>query len=138
MVGRQTRPHRDLDLLIPLRQTLRAFESLTSSGFRLETDWFPTRFEVVDQHGVVVDVHPIRLESDGTARLELPDGGWWHFDADSLNGHGVVGDRPVRCVSVAQQVRDHTGYEPAASDRHDIAALKERFGIDVPSLYERD
>lgn len=132
LVGRQTRVHRDLDLLIPLPRTLRASEALSRAGFELETDWFPTRFELVDRQGAVVDVHPIRIESDGTARLELPDGSWWHFDPESLDARGIIGGRTVRCVSVAQQVRNHTGYEPSDSDRHDMAILVEHFGIEPP------
>lgn len=133
LVGRQTRTHRDVDLLIPLPGTLQASGALSRAGFELETDWFPTRFEVVDRQGAVVDVHPIRFDPDGTARLELPDGTWWHFDAESLDGRGVIGGRSVRCMSVAQQIRNHTGYEPSDSDRHDLAVLAERFGIDVPA-----
>ena len=41
LVGHQTRPHRDLDLLVPLRRTLQAHTALSRMGFQLETDWFP-------------------------------------------------------------------------------------------------
>lgn len=135
LVGRQTRPHRDIDLLVPLRHTLQAYEALSGAGFWLVTDWFPTRFEVVDDDGAAVDVHPIRFDRDGAARLELPDGGWWHFDAESMDGRGVIGGRTVRCMSVDQQVRNHTGYEASDSDRHDMAVLVERFGIQAPTSY---
>ena len=133
LVGRQTRTHRDLDLLVPLPQSLQAANALSSAGFTLETDWFPTRFEVIDRHGAVVDVHPIRFDPDGAARLELPDGEWWHLDAESFDGRGAIGGRSVRCMSVAQQVRNHTGYEPSDADRHDLALLAEQFGLDVPT-----
>ena len=41
----------------------------------------------------------------------------------------VVAGEPVPCLSAAQQVRFHQGYEPADRDRHDMAQLRRVLGI---------
>jgi lincosamide nucleotidyltransferase A/C/D/E len=45
---------------------------------------------------------------------------------------GVVGGRPVRCLTPQLQVRHHLGYPLRPTDRHDLGLLAERFGVAVP------
>ncbi|MFI6506407.1 nucleotidyltransferase domain-containing protein [Streptosporangium sp. NPDC050855] len=42
---------------------------------------------------------------------------------------GVIDGVPVPCLSVAQQVHFHQGYEPTDRDRHDMARLRDVFGV---------
>jgi lincosamide nucleotidyltransferase A/C/D/E len=42
---------------------------------------------------------------------------------------GTVLDSAVPCLSPEQQVYFHQGYEPADRDRHDMAQLRQAFGI---------
>ena len=135
LVGHQSRQHRDLDLLVPFQQMLSVHELLLANGFAVETDWLPTRFEMVHADGRIVDVHPIRLEDNGGARLELLEGGWWLFDAEALSGRGSVNDKPVRCVSVAQQIHNHSGYDPTHKDRLDMDLLCGHFALELPAPY---
>jgi lincosamide nucleotidyltransferase A/C/D/E len=135
LLGAESREHRDLDVLIPHSETIASYETLRGAGFRLTTDRFPTRFEMIDGAGSVVDVHPIRLLEGGGAELELTDGRSWTYEASSLDGHGVIGDEPVRCLSVEEQVRTHVGYEPTAVDIGDMRRLAQRFGLDLPEPY---
>ena len=135
LLGEQTRPHRDLDVLVPLKRVLDVHRLMLDRGYRVETDWFPVRFELVHASGSRVDVHPVRLDEAGGARMELPDGGWWTFTPDSLTGVGAIAGRPVPCVTVAQQFENHLGYEPTATDRADIAVLAEAFSLPIPDSY---
>ena len=64
LVGWDTRPHRDLDVIVPMHQVLRAVETLHQEGFKVGEDWFPVRFEMVDTRGRVVDIHPVRKQQD--------------------------------------------------------------------------
>ncbi len=137
LVGHQTRPHRDLDLLIPLPKTLTAHRVLLAGGYVMESDWYPVRFEMIHPAGRAVDVHPIRMEGDGGGRLELENGDWWRFDAEALSGRGTIGDRACRCLSVAAQIRSHTGYEPTDKDTSDMKVLATRFDVQLPSSYAR-
>ena len=135
LLGRQTREHRDLDIILPLPQTLTAYSILLNEGFRVETDWFPVRFEMLDSLNRAVDVHPVRVHDDGSADLEMLDGGLWHFDAEAMSGRGTIGTKRVRCQSVREQIRSHTGYEPTDIDRADMALLAEHFGVELPEPY---
>lgn len=135
LVGYQTRLHRDLDVLIPLPQTLRVHRLLLDEGFSVESDWFPTRFEMIHPDGRAIDVHPVRLDREGGGRLELEDGEWWTFDAEALSGRGTIGAREARCQSVAEQIRCHTGYEPSGTDRADMKHLATHFKVEIPPPY---
>ena len=68
----------------------------------------------------------------------MPDGSWWTFTKDALSARGAIGGRSVTCVSVSQQVMNHTGYEPTEKDRADMAVLASGFSIQVPHRYARD
>jgi lincosamide nucleotidyltransferase A/C/D/E len=132
LVGRQTRPHRDLDVLVPVPRILTVHRLLLANGFTLETDWFPTRFEMIHQRGQALDIHPLRLDHDGGGRLELESEEWWNFDAEALSGRGTIGGCEVRCLSVREQIRCHTGYEPTETDRADMDLLATHFGVEIP------
>ena len=135
LIGHQSREHRDLDVLVSHHDVLEVHRLLLNDGYMMEANWFPTRFEMRNDRGSRVDVHPVRRDPDGGARLELPDGAWWEFPVDSLRARGTIGARVVACVSVAQQVRNHTGYEPTAKDAADMAALGDAFAIELPDGY---
>lgn len=135
LLGKQTRDHRDLDVLIPYERTIAAFEALRQQHFRLTTDWFPVRFEMIHGSGGIVDVHPIRRLDDGGAELAQIDGPPWIYTPDALAGEGVIDGVAVRCLSAAEQVRTHLGYEPTLTDIQDMGHLAERFGLDLPAPY---
>jgi lincosamide nucleotidyltransferase A/C/D/E len=59
------------------------------------------------------------------------------YPAGSLGGRGRVGDTVVGCVTAAQLVEFHTGYELRSTDRHDVKVLCDRFGIPIPDEYRR-
>ena len=122
LVGRQTRPHRDLDLAIDADREAAAMETLEALGFAVETDWRPVRVELVAAAGRRVDLHPVAFESDGSGRQAGLDGGHFLYPRDCFTV-GSIGDVAVPCLSFEQQLRFHTGYEPGDNDRHDLALL---------------
>lgn len=135
LLGEQTRDHRDLDILIPFERAIAAYEALRQQRFRLTTDWFPVRYEMVDGSETVVDVHPIRLLDTGGAELAQIDGPPWIYTPDALAGEGVIDGVEVRCLSAPEQVRTHLGYEPTSTDLHDMHRLADRFDLDLPAPY---
>lgn len=66
LVGRQTRAHRDLDLLLDAQRLEECLGLLAARGYAVETDWLPVRVEVVAAERGWVDVHPLRLAADGS------------------------------------------------------------------------
>jgi hypothetical protein len=66
------------------------------------------------------------------------DGGWSvEYPYDSLNGMGTVNGYPVKCISPGWLVKFHTGYRLDENDYHDVKALCQRFGITMPSEYDK-
>jgi lincosamide nucleotidyltransferase A/C/D/E len=55
--------------------------------------------------------------------------------AAALSHHGVVDGVAVRCEEPSWALSFHTGYPPRSSDRHDVARLCERFGLELPAGY---
>jgi AcrR family transcriptional regulator len=125
LVGRQTRPHTDIDLCIPAEQAEAATNALAALGYRMTVDERPTRFVVAGAGLGSIDLHPLRFLPDGTARLPGLDGSEYVFPVGSLDAQGTIGGRAVRCFTREQQLAAHSGYEPAEDDLWDLALLGE-------------
>ena len=123
LVGRESRTHDDLDVLIPEAAPDRARRRLVAAGFAVTLDELPTRFEMALTTFGVVDLHPIQIDAGGS-RLALPDGGWWTYSRGALDAEGKIGTRRCCCLSAYEQLRLHHGYEPRDIDRADIALLR--------------
>jgi Aminoglycoside-2''-adenylyltransferase len=68
LVGRQTRPHRDLDVDFDAAYEAEALAALQELGYVVETEWRPNRVELVAPARGWVDLHPLLLDEDGSAR----------------------------------------------------------------------
>ncbi|MFJ7631584.1 nucleotidyltransferase domain-containing protein [Streptomyces sp. NPDC097595] len=129
LVGRQTREHQDLDLMHRLEQEPAVLAALAAAGFAETLDWRPVRFVVADTTGRQIDLHPLVFGIDGGALQEsLEPGKPFVYPTDCFVMGSVEG-RTVPCLSAAQQVSFHQGYEPRDRDLHDMAQLREAFGI---------
>lgn len=133
LVGRQTRDHEDLDVMVDRAHTDTVATLLSGAGFRRMVDWMPTRYLMVDDAGAAVDVHPVRFDAAGDGWLTLAEGEEIRIPAAGMAGSGAIAGRPVRCFTAQQQWQAHLGYEPLRErDRHDIALLAAL--VDRPSL----
>ncbi|MGC5019164.1 nucleotidyltransferase domain-containing protein [Micromonospora sp. DT47] len=124
VVGRQTRPHGDLDLAVDAAQQDELFALLSRLGFTVTVDWLPVRAELTAPDGRRIDVHPVAFRPDGSGVQEGLDGTTFGYAADGF-AEGSIDGRRVPCLSVAQQLRFREGYEPRAVDHHDIALLRQ-------------
>jgi len=136
LLGRQTREHHDLDVLVEVASLERFRHRLLELGFDFqyvwdnETWWVhddswsgsddqPTAFVYAHRDGREIDAHVIRREQDGTITT------LWtsphQVTAEGLNGSGVVGAQHVRCLTATMQRQAHTGYELPP---HQIADLQ--------------
>jgi lincosamide nucleotidyltransferase A/C/D/E len=123
LVGRQTRPHRDLDLALAAENQVVALEVLEGRGYAVETDWRPVRVELAAPGTGWVDVHPVVFDVTGHGRQSDVDGGHFDYPPDAFVT-GVLAGHLVPCLSREQQIRFHSGYEPRAVDLHDLALLQ--------------
>lgn len=135
LLGRQTRPHRDLDLAVDAARLADAIAALTTIGLPVTLDQLPARLVCSDDRRAV-DLHPVRRDADGTGRQQGFEGVVFVYPPGSTDATGWIGGRRVRCCSVALQVLFHEGYDPSDRDREDMAALAARFDLDLPPPYE--
>ena len=109
LAGRQTRPHRDLDLAVDAADLGRCLAALGQFGYAAETDWLPSRIELRAPGDRWVDVHPVAFSPDGSGRQADTDGGFFGYPLDAF-GCGMIAGRAVPCLSARQQRRFRTGY----------------------------
>ncbi|SDE46542.1 nucleotidyltransferase domain-containing protein [Glycomyces harbinensis] len=129
LLGEQTRPHRDLDLMHREEQEERLLSVLGGLGYAETLDWRPVRFVLTEPAGLDIDLHPLRFNADGSAvQSSLEDGRPFRYPADCFTT-GLIEGEPVPCLSVAQQIEFHQGYEPAERDLEDMRRLREAFGV---------
>lgn len=121
LAGHQTRQHRDLDLAIPADCETAALKALAEIGYQVETDWRPVRVEVAAPRGRV-DLHPLTFDAAGDGHQAGLDGQSFLYPKDCFTT-GTITDRQVDCLSIDQQLRFHSGYEPRDIDRADLELL---------------
>ncbi|MFG1644468.1 nucleotidyltransferase domain-containing protein [Amycolatopsis sp. NPDC049252] len=128
LLGRQTRDHRDLDLAHRRDQEPAVLTALGALGYRETLDLRPVRFVLSDGR-TELDLHPLVFAGDGSAVQAAP-GGTFPYPAECFVT-GRIDGVEVPCVSVAQQVFFHQGYEPTERDLADMRALREEFGVET-------
>src|SRR4029450_3009412 len=79
LLGAQTRPHDDLDVLVQLRDVLRLEEALARFGYERGHGDAPLSFEMTDALGRQVDVHPIEFTPNGDAIYTMRAGRDWVY-----------------------------------------------------------
>jgi lincosamide nucleotidyltransferase A/C/D/E len=138
LLGEQTRPHDDLDLVSRLEETTRIEEALGERGYVLAGGGAPHSLELVDDDGHQVDVHPASFGPEGDAAYAMAEGGEWIFPAAGFGGSGVILGRRVPCLTPEVVMVNHTtGYALDDEHQRDVLALGVRYGIPVPRFRRR-
>jgi lincosamide nucleotidyltransferase A/C/D/E len=133
LLGRQTREHEDLDVLLVRSEHPRAWDLLHGAGFSLDHLWeenqddlggpegaaLPTAYVLVDADGGQVDVHVL---DDDLSPLWVTDR---PLEDGALDASGTIDDLTVACMSASMQRVAHTGYELPEEQRRDLQALDE-------------
>ena len=135
LLGDQTRPHDDLDLVIDVDEIETVRAALTLLGFRLQLDEMPTRFVVSTCGDRRIDFHPMYFDDTGFAHQRLPGGRLFTCRSAALDTACRIAGRAVRCLSAELQLAAHTGYPPDESDILDIRQLCDRFQLSPPPGY---
>ncbi len=132
LVGSQTRPHRDLDLMHRCEQEPAIIAALAKIGYCESVDWRPVRFVVTDGNGNEIDLHPLAFAPDGSAvqAASVESGEVFDYPAGCFVT-GMIRGAVVPCLSAQQQVYFHQGFELTDRDRHDMAQLRQTFGIET-------
>ncbi len=137
LVGEQTRPHDDLDVVIPLHQAQSAQDTLYPHHFILVEDELPTRFVLADDMDRRIDFHTVTFDAEGGGIQRLQDGTTFRYPPQGFSGTGRIAGQAIQCLTAEVQMLCHTGYVPDANDEHDVQLLHTRFGLDLPLPYQQ-
>jgi lincosamide nucleotidyltransferase A/C/D/E len=139
LLGAQTRPHKDVDIILRLADLPKLREILGSRGFENQDGGTESNFVLADGSGLEVDVHAIVFDRDGNGVYRMENGSDWIFPAAGFSGRGVVQGISVRCLSPETQVLCHAhGYVPTEKDLQDMELLQARFGVELPPHLRRN
>jgi Aminoglycoside-2''-adenylyltransferase len=152
LLRRETRMHRDMDIVVPLDCLAAAELVLAEGGFSKddrESD-MPTRLVLRNSEGLEIDIYPVTFNSDGSAvHLDADKEGAKYaylYSAVGFSGVGIVNGRVVRCVTAAEQIRQKVRrrYSPwsetrareagVSADLEDIDSLLQAFGASEGKL----
>jgi len=141
LLGEQTRPHRDLDLLVAAGDEItRANETMAALRYRflleeVDTDsFFPRRVVWRDRLGRTADLHPfIAAYAPIVADPREPRAG-------SIGGRGVVCLSPqvqLTCIERTFRAREarREAHAVRLRDAQDVRELCTRFGLPLPARY---
>lgn len=140
LLGKRTRQHQDLDIIISWKDAAILVDALAARDFvDIHTDDRTDRNFVMGHpaHGMI-DFHIMELTEDGGAIYGPGEIDWVITEAE-LKAVGTIGGRWVQCLSADYQVRSHAGYPLQEKDYADLRALQERFGLDLlPTQVKRE
>jgi lincosamide nucleotidyltransferase A/C/D/E len=144
LLGEQTRPHKDLDVIMLLDDVVRMRELLARDGYDLKELWSENRwavdasgtetataFVLRDSEGRELDAHAMHLDDQGNGIPAWEDEGLL-FKRQDLCGEGTISGLTVQCISPEMQMLCHTGYELPDKQRRDLERLYEKFGVEYP------
>lgn len=145
LLGEQTRPHKDLDILLLLDDVAQMRELLGRSGYNLKELWEENRwvldqrgsetataFVLQDPNGREIDAHALRFDDQqhGIPEWEADEG--FIFKPEDLAGQGEVGGLAVQCISAETQLKVHAGYELPEYQVWDLELLRLKFDSKPP------
>ena len=131
LLGQQTRPHADMDIVVQDCDIPLIRELLESRGFtdvpRDDTSFY--NFVLGDDLGHLVDIHTYTFDEQGNNVYGLD------YRPEMLTGQGTIGGHAVHCIPPGWMIQFHSGYELDDNDYHDVKALCERFSIVLPAEF---
>jgi lincosamide nucleotidyltransferase A/C/D/E len=132
LMGEQSRPHSDLDIVVRDQDVPRIRALLEEKGYtdvpRDDTCFY--NFVLGDERGHAVDIHTYTFDEQGNNVYGLD------YLPDMLTGQGSIAGHPVKCIPPDWMVKFHSGYELDENDYHDVRLLCERFGLSIPTEYD--
>jgi lincosamide nucleotidyltransferase A/C/D/E len=143
LLGRCTRPHKDLDVLLALSEHAPAWQLLHERGYRLAHRWEenvdvpgaffdgsvqPTAYVLQDQSGRHIDVHVLDDRPLEMTPLWSTDR---RFIPGALDASGTIDGVDVRCMSARMQLLAHEGYELPSEHQADVVLLQQLIDCDI-------
>jgi lincosamide nucleotidyltransferase A/C/D/E len=133
LLGRETRTHKDLDILAVMDDLPQLRRMLHELGFTvtrvwLESRWtdvagakWPTAFVASDAAGRQLDVHLIAFAADGQI-VQHYDNPWPILEM--IDAVGTIAGTAIPCVSAAAQIKMHGGYDLPEEHLRDLHRMR--------------
>jgi lincosamide nucleotidyltransferase A/C/D/E len=134
LLGRITRPHNDLDLVLALADLTSVVEVLVRNGFRVEEEE-PGRVVLEHADHGRIDLHPVTFDPLGNAVQVQPAASPVVYRRDGFVSGRILG-RAVACISADVQVFARLGHDRSEKHRQDVVALCSSFGLPVPEDWD--
>jgi lincosamide nucleotidyltransferase A/C/D/E len=136
LLGRQTRDHSDVDIVVEEKNLSAVRALLAQEGFKdvPRDDTRAWNFLLANEWGEQVDVHVINLDAAHNGIYGPPENGDC-YPASSLRGRGRVDGAFICCLTAEYQIESHRGYPLRDRDFKDMRALAREFGLDLPPEY---
>ncbi|HEX2696567.1 MAG TPA: hypothetical protein VHM28_02590 [Anaerolineales bacterium] len=133
LLGKQTRPHTDLDIAVEHKNVskIRALLEARNYGDVPRDDTWECNFVLGDDEGHQIDVHSYTFDSTGKIGFGL------EYPYDSLKGTGAINGFPVKCITPDWMMKFHSGYTLDENDYHDVKLLCRKFGFELPLEFAR-
>lgn len=137
LIGKQTRDHDDLDIVVQKKDLAKLRQMLFNKGFENipQDDTRDWNF-VVGNNGLLIDIHVIEIDKNGDG-VYGPRENNQQYPAPSLISKGMIGEMKVKCISPEYQIQSHVGYELKDKDFHDVQLLCEKFNVELPEEYKQ-
>ena len=140
LLGRQTRPHADLDIVLEAKDCDAVVQILLEKGYKdvPRDDRRPCNFVLGNDQGKEIDFHIVVFDAEGNGLYGPPGDLEGLYPADAFQGRGQIGGVAVKCMSPEYQLENHCGYAIRAKDVHDVMALAKAFRLPLPEAYRRE
>jgi lincosamide nucleotidyltransferase A/C/D/E len=112
-----------------------AMEAAGFSTYRVDNDY---NWVLIDRVGRLVDVHLVDFSETviSAAGVSMYGPAGLPIEVGSLEGRGIIADKPVKCETAEFEVRGHTTYTPDETDYRDVRVLCRAFDIEIPAIFE--
>ncbi len=133
LLGKQTRPHNDLDIAISHKDKPKVRKLLEERGYKdIERDDTSDWNFVLGDGERQIDIHTFVFDEN--------DNNIWGtaYPKESLTGTGSINGGPVKCIPPEWVVKFHAQakYTPKEKDIQDVRAICEKFNLQVPENYK--
>lgn len=126
LLGQQNREHRDIDVNFDGEFTSVLLDALIEKGYEIKTDWSPTRIELYHPELGYLDIHPLVINKDGSAKQAGLNNDWYEFKAEWFSS-AMFEERVIPCITAEAQKLFHSGYELREVDVIDLKNLNRLF-----------
>lgn len=139
LLGEETRPHKDLDILLLLDDIHRVRKLMGGLGYRFKYSWeenlwvkdvrgkrTSTGFVLGDEEGRELDIHALRMDGEGNGIPAWNNEEGLFFSREDLEGRGRIAAKTVKCISSEMQLRCHQGYNLPDYQLRDLDKLTKR------------